>query len=111
MFPSDPVFCLGLFLWTGLKMQHFFPPPTLLLSPPYAKHRGKKFKVPGSFWPGGPTADKDTLFLVRILESDDKYKVNRRAVVARFWPGPWWRVWPSGHDPARPVENGPSQIS
>ena len=80
MFPSDPVFCLGLFLWTGLKMQHFFPPPTLLLSPPYAKHRGKKFKVPGSFWPGGPTADKDTLFLVRILESDDKYKVNRRAV-------------------------------
>ena len=48
-------------------MQTFLAAGARLLPPPYSKHRGKKFKVPGSFWPGGPTADKTTLLLVRAL--------------------------------------------
>ena len=46
-----------------------------LLSAPYMKHRGMKIQVLGSFWPGGPAAEKDELFWVRVIDADDKYKV------------------------------------
>ena len=55
--------------------------PTRVLTPPYSKHRGKEIFVPGAFWPGGPASDLEKLFKIRVIETDDKYKVSPNSLL------------------------------
>ena len=50
--------------------------PMKSLPPPFSKYHGTKIKVLGSFWPGGPESDKQKLFTILVIDSDDKYKAS-----------------------------------
>jgi hypothetical protein len=60
------------------KNKNFLATPVQrILKAPYSKHNGTTIKVPGKFWGSGvPAKDQDTLFLVRVISSQDDYKVN-----------------------------------
>ena len=59
--------------------------PTKSLPPPFSKYHGKKIKVLGSFWPGGPESDKQKLFTILVIDSHDKYKASNEMSRSIFY--------------------------
>jgi hypothetical protein len=55
------------------------------LKPPWLKHKGSTIKVPGSFWSSGVAAnEQDTLYLVRVIDAKEDYKVHQQAFLSSF---------------------------
>jgi hypothetical protein len=58
---------------------------TKTLPPLFNKYHGKLLKILGSFWPGGPDSDKEKLFSILVIGSDDKYKASKEMPRSIFY--------------------------